>query len=186
MNGMLGHPAATGSSESSGSPASLGSPTATGGGSRDDRWHRTLDDFVANDASDQEPVKARHERIAKFCGHDIKFVFDWSTFKSSEWIGKDMGAGYTADELTAGKNCVSTLLPELARVCENDEGRRSTLAKLKTVTCISKPDVEMYANHGYNHEYKVTDGGTNINTWICPRLMDDVDHPVDKFIATNF
>jgi hypothetical protein len=182
VNGMLSHPA---TNASPGSTAAGAAPPVAFT-SKDDHWHRVADDFVANDASDQEPVKARHERIAKFCGHDIKFVFDWSTFKSNEWIGTNMGAGYTSDELTAAKNCSGELLPELARACESDGGHRAGLAKVQTVTCISKPEAELYANHGYNHTYKVSPGGTNIESWICPRLMDGVDQPVDKFIEKNF
>ena len=149
---------------------------------KEDHWHKVAEDFVANFSSDQDPVKARHDRIAKFCGHDIKFVFDWKTFKIADWVGKNMGGGYVADETTAAKNCVADLLDELARACENDPARRAKIARVKTVTCFWK---ELPYNHGYSHAWKLSKGGTNIDNPIVPALMDAIPD-ADTFIKQSF
>jgi hypothetical protein len=149
-----------------------------GGGDKDEHWHKALLDYAANYDDSQDPIKHRHERIAKFCGHDIKVEFDWKSFKKSEWVGHDMGAGYVSDELTAGRNCVA-ILQDLASTCENDEARRPKIAKLKTITCVSIPPAKMPNDHGYSSVYKLTKNKTNIDIWEVPFVMSGLPRASD-------
>jgi hypothetical protein len=154
-----------------------------GHGDKEDPWHKVLLDYAANHDDSQDPIKQRHQRIAKFCGHDIKVVFDWKTFKKSEWVGRDMGAGYVSDELTAGRNCIS-ILQDLASACENDEARRPKLAKLQTITCVSIPPAKMPNDHGYSSVYKLTKSKTNIEIWEVPFIMSGLPRASDWISQT--
>jgi hypothetical protein len=164
--------------------AALHVATAGAGDAKEAQWHKAVEDYAASYDTDQDSNKRKHERFTKFCGHDVKVVFDWPTFKMSEWIGTDMGAGYKSDELTAGRQCVAILGP-LAETCEYREGKRKSLAKLKTITCLSKPLASMPNNHGYENVWKLTKGGSNIETWIVPVTMSGLPRP-DDWINEHF
>jgi hypothetical protein len=156
----------------------LASRTASSGGDKDDAWHKALLDYAGSHDDAQDSQKQLHERITKSCGHDIKVGFDWKTFKKSEWVGHDMGAGYVSNELTAGRNCVS-ILSDLAQACENDSGRRPKLAKLKTITCVSIPPAKMPNDHGYSSVFKLTKHKTNIDVWEVPFVMSGLPRASD-------
>ena len=162
----------------------LAARIASAGGDKDEDWHKALLDYAAHNDDAQDSLKGRHERIAKFCGHDITIRFDWKTFKKSEWVGHDMGGGYVSDELTAGRNCVS-ILQDLASACENDAGRRPKLSKVKTITCISIPPKKMPQDHGYSSVYKLTKKGSNIDVWEVPFIMSGLPRASD-WIAQTF
>ncbi len=161
----------------------VGSRIASGGGDKDEAWHKALLDYAANHDDSQDSLKAKHERIAKFCGHDITVKFDWKTFTRSEWVGHDMGAGYVSDELTAGRNCVF-ILEDLASACENDEVRRAKISKVKTITCVSIPPKKMPQDHGYSNVFKLTKHGSNIDIWEVPFVMSGLPRASDWITKT--
>jgi hypothetical protein len=158
--------------------AAFGAAIARAADTQEAQWHKAVEEYAASSDTDQDSNKRKHERIVKACGHDVQVVFDWSSFKMSEWVGTDMGAGYKADELTAGRQCVAILGP-IADACERPEAKRKKLVKLKTITCASKPPASMPNDHGYQNVWKLTKGGTNIDSWIVPLMMSGLPRPDD-------
>lgn len=152
--------------------------SARGDASKKETWHKTLLDYAANYDTAQDSLKRKHERITKFCGHDMTVQFDWATFEMSEWVGHDMGAGYVSDELTAGRNCVS-ILDDLGSACEHDDARRTRIAKVKTITCVSIPPAKMPNDHGYSSVYKLNKNETNIDVWEVPFMMSGLPRASD-------